>query len=560
MKPASRRALASGQGVEYVRQLARARAGSPKVAKKVRSDGTDLQPPGGFSYGTSIIGGPLYSDPFGAKRAPTPWQLIENFGGISYAMVSRIADAVAKVPLRLYGDNSRKILGRLRSACDPIVVSRSTATQHARRGFISGGAVDEVFEVRNHPFLDTLDKPDPWGYFSRKKLLWLMAAYQTVVGAGFLVPEGKLWGDWKNPLRKGPPEHLWVIYPQFAIPFRESQSPTIKAWQYFRDYIPFEAAIWFRHSISLRDAYGSTYSPLYAAEMYRSQEAEFISIYNQIYALGPRPNVVASAKDPNMPPGEAERKRLEQDFVRRHAAGNAGGIWVNTGAWEFTPISYSPADMGGKELAEYDRNNMACILGLPPTYFTTDTNLANLEAADAYFARFAVEPMCASIAETLTSIVQAWDKRLYFAFDPVLAEDELKQAQIEDIRLRNGSATINLINQEKKYPNFDWGDEPLIDKGMQPLSVTLQQAQQGLAQQQAAMEQSQAKLDLEAEQARWEMTPEPGEEGEDVTGGEAGDSEDETDTLRAIAPPANPWAADATFLEISRTLMIGHVA
>ena len=59
-------------------------------AKKV------ADPPGGFSFGTSWLGGPQHTDPFGARRAPSPWQLIEKYVGLIYACVARARDAVAR--------------------------------------------------------------------------------------------------------------------------------------------------------------------------------------------------------------------------------------------------------------------------------------------------------------------------------------------------------------------------------------------------------------------------------------------------------------------------------
>lgn len=457
-------------------------------------------PPGGFNFGTPYYGGPNFTDAFTAKRAPSPWGLVENWKGISYAMVSRLMDAVADNPLRMYVDASRKIPGARsgapRDLCDPIKVATRSAESHSRANKISPAAVNQIYEIRNHPFLDVLDNPDPYNSFSRKKLIALLVAYQMVIGQAILVPEGNGW-DWKDrdqKARKGPPRYLWMVYSQYTTMYRSGGTQIPQAFQYFQAYLPLQACIWFRHRYSLKDPYAASYSPLYAGDQYRSQEEEFVSIYNQIYELGPRPSLLATAKDPENPPGDIERRRFEQDMQRRQAAGNAGNLLVNNGAWDITPLSYSPTDMGGKDLCEYDRNNLACVMGLPPTYFTTDTNIANLQAADAHFARFGVEPMCSSIADTLTQIAKMFDPRLYFQFDPVLADDEMVSAQIDDVRLRNGSTVINIINEEKGIPKVPWGDEPLIDKNMAPLSLIVKQVEQSLQQTQATID-SQKKRD-----------------------------------------------------------------
>lgn len=468
----------------------------------------DPQPPGGFSYGTQIYGGPLFSDAFQSRRAPSPWQLVEKFKTLVYAMAQRNIAAVSRVPIRLYADGSR-VMGKPRRNCDPIKVSRSIGRKMAEAGLVSSAAVDQVYEIRNHDILETLDDPDRMGYFDREKIIGLMVAYMDVVGQAFLVPEGNGW-DWRNPnrtVKKGPPEYLWVLYPQFIVPFRDAGDSLIRYWQYFRDQIAFEDALWFRHSISLRDAYGSAYSPTYASDIYSDQEDRFCAIWDQLLGLGPRPNVVASAKDPDRPPGEPERRRLEQDFGRQQTGGNAGGLWINTGAWEFTPISYSPADLAAKEINEYNLYRMASIFGQPPTYYTVDSNLANLQAADQQHARMGVEPRCRTISSKFTHLVRSWDKRLFMRFDPVLPEDDEVKARIVDMNIRNGRVTINQANEEEKYPSVEWGDEPWMPNNLVQPSMAREQHEQGLAQQKAAMDSQKRQDDFELREP---------EEGEDI--------------------------------------------
>jgi hypothetical protein len=361
---------------------------------------------------------------------------------------------------------------------------------------VSESAVDQIYEIRTHPMLDVLDRPDPWGYYTRQKLIGLLVSYCDVVGQCGLVPEGNGW-DWRKPGKiKGPPEYLWVLYGQYMIPIRYAASPLIDCFQYFSERIPFSEVVWFRHSISLRDPYGSAFSPTYAGETYRRQEQEQVSILSQVLGLGPRPNLIASAKDPMMKPGDNERRRFEQDLVRKLSAGNAGGILVNDGAWDFTPVSYSPADMAGIEMSQHDRDVLASIFDMPPTYFTTDSNLANLQAADEQHARQGVEPRCRTIEGTLNNLVRQWDPRLFFRFDEALPEDEESRMKVVEMRLKNGLTTPNQENEEGKWPAFPEGDEHWIDGTRKTMGMILEQHTQAMQTQQTMMESTQTKDDL----------------------------------------------------------------
>ena len=58
--------------------------------------------PPGYGMGTAWGGGTLYADAFGAKRGPTPAQLIEGFKSIAFAAEEVTIGALTALPLRLY--------------------------------------------------------------------------------------------------------------------------------------------------------------------------------------------------------------------------------------------------------------------------------------------------------------------------------------------------------------------------------------------------------------------------------------------------------------------------
>ncbi len=445
-------------------------------------------PPGRFSFGTQLYGGPAYTDAFKSRKAPTLYELVENYHALIYAMVARNRNAVARVPMRLLADGSR-VQGKPGRACDAIRVSRHVGRRLARDGAISTAAVDQVYEVRNHPLLDVLDEPDPYGTFTREKLIGLMVSYMDVLGSAFLVPEGNGW-DWEkdNARSMGPPENIWVVYPQYVIPVRLAASPIVSWFQYFGSRLPYQSVMWFRHNHSLRDAYGAAFSPTYAGEPYRKQEQELVAILSQVLGIGPRPNLIATAKDAMIGVGRDEKTAFEQDLVRKHAAGYAGGILVNTGAWDFTPVEYPQADIAARDVAQHDRDNLASIFDQPPTYYTVDSNLANLEAADVQFNRNAVEPRCKTVAAQFTRLARMCDPRLFFAHDPVMPEDDEVREKVLTMQLASGRVTINQANEEEKYPAVAWGDEPWLSSTLQQPSMAVEKHEQALEQGEQAME------------------------------------------------------------------------
>jgi HK97 family phage portal protein len=468
-----------------------------------------VNPPGGFSGGSTLLGGPAFTDSFRSHRGPLPYELLELYRSVVYSCVALNEHSVIRVPLRLYADGS-KSGGKPRSACDPVPIGRSMRhrlahdpwLEHCR---VAPTVVDQVYEVRTHEILHLLDNPDGAGYFDRAKLLSLIVRYCDTVGIAYFVPQ-----------RSGRglvPNILWPLYSQYVQPIRLAGSPLIDFFQYFGDRLPFADVLRFRLNDSLRDPYASGYSPLYAAIEYARLESSFVSIQEQLLGSGPRPSIVFSPKDPMMPPGDPERMRFQQDLDRTRAGANAGKSLVTNGAWDITPISYAPTDLAGKDLSEYNIRMICSCFGIPPTIFTTETNLANIEAANQLHARNAVEPRCHMIASVLTRFARRFDPRLFFAFDSAIPEDEEKKARIWDIKLKNYSATINEATEEDKSPPKDYGKEPWMSGDPKQPTMIQEAHQMGMTSQAHAV----ANADKASE---FQYSDEPG-------GGEDGASEED---------------------------------
>jgi Phage portal protein len=449
---------------------------------------TGPQPPGRFSFGTQLQGGPKYSDGFNAKLSPNLNQLVENYGSLIYALAARNRTKTSSVPMRLIADGSR-VMGKPARGCDPIKLSRSVGIRLAEQNMISSAAIDQVYEIRNHGLLDTLDNPDPYGTFTREKLIGLMVTMMDVVGSAYLVPEGNGW-DWndQSDRRKGPPDYLWVMYPHWVIPTRTSHSPIVDLFVYFSDRIPMESVVWFRNDYSLRDCYGSSYSPTNASESYRDQEQRMVAILSQVMGIGPRPSMIATAKDPMYAPGQKEAESFEIDLKRKQADGYSGSVLVNRGGWDFEIPDYPKADVGAKEIGEHDRNNMAAIFGQPATYYGTESNLANLQAADKQCWDNAIQPRCKTIAGQFTRLAKMCDQRLMFQHDHGLPEDEVAKQTVVDMQLKSGQATINEVNQDGKWGKKLYGDAPWLPGTLKQPDMIMEAHDQSLEQGQAVID------------------------------------------------------------------------
>lgn len=444
-------------------------------------------PPAYFGSQSTYLAGPLYLDAFASKRSPSPFELVEQYKSLIYACAQINWMGVTRVPFRLYSDSSKG--NRPREISGPRSINRGMFGYLRHNGYIqrSNATKEDVQEITNHPTIDCLDHPDPEGYFSREDILALISAYNDVVGVAYLKmdPPGRT-----NP--PSPPSWLWPIQSQYVYDIKIPGTPLIDYYRYFADNYRPDEILRFRVQLSLRDPYGRGYSPTYAALQYANLEDKYVAIQDQLLGMGPRPNLLVSAKDATMPLGDAEKERYKQDLLRQHARGSAGGVLVTNGAVDVTPLTYSPTDLSGLTLSQYDLERTCNCFGIPITYFTKDTNLANLQAAESQHSRMAIEPRHKAIAGTLTRWVRRYDERLFFAFDPCVEEDKEMHARVAQIHLSTGLTTINEELEDMPFESKEWGDEPWLPGTLVQPSMAQEKHEAGMKQ---AEEQHQAGLE-----------------------------------------------------------------
>lgn len=412
-------------------------------------------PPGGTSLGTSWFGGPYTTDSWGAHRAPSPVELVEHFKSLAFCCAVRNADGVAAVPLRLYLDATT---GREPNDLnDPRGISTRQFRAMKEGGRIPEGAasVNNIRELRNHRLLDTLENPDPNGDFDLTSLLKQICLYGDIIGPSYFYPEYDGFGvmQW-----------LWPLYSQYVLPIRNPGTPVVAKYQYFGATLDRSEIVKFGYGTSIKDPYGTYYPPLYAAIEYCRLEDRFVSVQEQLLSMGPRPNLLVTPADPNMPPGQDEKLRFEQDLNRKHARGSQGGVLVSNGMWNVQPLTYSPTDLSGLTITHFNWQAACGAFGVPYEFFTTDTNLANQQVAKEKHAEHGIRPRCKAIAGRLTKIARQYDARLFFAFDDPIRPNEEAQARIIDMYVKNGVMTINQANEETGRPPVAWGEQPWLNK------------------------------------------------------------------------------------------------
>jgi Phage portal protein len=476
------------------------------IAKRLDKVGSNrIAGPAGYGMGVAWAGGPLYADAFGAKRGPSPYQLIEAYKQINFACTEFNALGVSCLNLHLMAASGPG-MEKPRSMSEPMPIAyrekkRIMSLPYVRRAFNVGG-VEDVQEITQSVFLDALERPaiDPMtglSYFDRQTLIATLCRYIDTVGLAYLKPEDEFGDSLQSLASAGiPPSHWWPLQSQYVWPIRETNCALIKEFRYFTDYYPPGDLVYIRLRPSLRDPYGSGYAAAQAAWQYAGLEDKGISMWDQLLGTGARPNLLVSAKDPDKAAGEDERRRMAAELNTFHAGGRGGRAIVTNGAYDFTPLMYQGFDTGEMEVNNYNMERMYNCYGVPVAYASRESNLANLQAADKFHAKYGINPRAWCIASALTDLVKRYDSRLFWVFDNPIAEDELQEATIVDMQVKSGLISRNQATQDSPWPPDEMGDLRFMPNTMATPDMLVQAHEQQMATQQQANEAAKSSQEM----------------------------------------------------------------
>jgi hypothetical protein len=424
-------------------------------------------PPGG-GYGSSYGYGPSFSDAFKLRRGPSPAELVEAYKSLVYACVNLNANGVARVPLRLFAVTKS---GQPKPKCLTEGVGRAAKARLKSLPYLAKtmAGAEEVEEVTEHPLLDLIHRVNDDLDYTQLLVYTVMGL--DIVGSAYWWPDGS----------RGVPKEVWALPPHLVQPEFTAGGLVPDGYRFGAHRFAKGDLIRFRR-LSARNPYGAGYGPEQASIEYSRLEDAFVSVQDEMLSNGPMPKVVVSHKDPKGAFGQAERKRLEDDMNRRGRGGRAGGAFVVDGAVSIAPMGYSPTDLGGLEISNYDLERIANCFDVPVSMLKTeDVNRANAEAGLEQHARNAIEPRCKLIASALTrwthSLGAGLGKaagrasgydRLLWAFDSAVPQEKQAEADLHTKYVAMGLPP-NVALTEAGYDAVEGGDVPLIASGLQRL-------------------------------------------------------------------------------------------
>jgi HK97 family phage portal protein len=398
---------------------------------------------------------PGFIDAYRRQRPPTPSELLTELKNTAWTCATINASVCASFPPKLY---VRTRPGQARPRCLTRSLSRITEQRlrSAPHLELYTRGIDQIEEVTDHPLLDLLQQANP--VHNAFDLWELTTLYQEVHGAAY-------WYLENGPLG---PRQVWPLPAQNVTAYREPNSANLVDYYLYRSgsreqrFRP-DDMIAFRYP-DPRDPYSAGLSPLRACYEQVCLTSDFAAFKKAKFDNHAIPDAIVS---PEEVIGEEERDRLETQWNNRFRRGGTGRVVVAESALKVQLLAHSLGDLAALADVKATKEDIANCFHVPLSFLTSETNLANLQAAEHQHMSKAITPRLCRRDEKLNErLIPLFDpsRRLFLASeDPVPVNRELSTKERE-LNLKYGVVTINEIRSEQGLPPVAWGDAPWLPR------------------------------------------------------------------------------------------------
>ena len=402
-----------------------------------------------------------FMDAWNTLRRPDAAALVREYESVAYAFATINASVFASTPYRLIvktepGQKAPRVPTRRlsRKALDYL-----RTLDHLRPWL---GKAIVVEEVESHALLDLLNyrllvqsqlylevvghaphviQAAKGGLLARVPTrLLALPAHEVQPTPGDSLEEPVAGFKWRNE-EFAVDDILWLRFPSLRDPLCGYSSPTIASWE----------------ELSLRERQSSRMNATLDND----------SIPAAVASPRGEPGGFAAHMDPD------QATALEASIIRKFRRGGAGKIAVLSHPLDITPLNVTPRD---QEMAKHhDIAKATCSnnYGVPLAMLSSQTNLANLQAARQQHAEQAIEPRCKLFDETFNEQVTArFDGRLALVHDSPVPEDLDQRIKNRESMLKSGRTLNQILEAEGEAPiDGPEGDLRYVPTSLQEVTI-----------------------------------------------------------------------------------------
>jgi HK97 family phage portal protein len=298
-------------------------------------------------------------------------------------------------------------------------------------------AHERIEEVTEHPLLDLLRQVNP--VHNQFDLFELTTLYQEAIGVAYWLLE-------LGPL--GIPAAIWPLPAHRVTPTAEGY--VLRGPEGDR-LLPAEEVIAFRYP-DPRDPYHGGLSPLRACFEQVRLVNEWTSFKRERLDNHALPDAIVS---PEGMLADDERARLETQWNHKLRRGGPGRVVVADTALRVQLLQHSMGDLAALADLRTTREQICNAFHVPLAYLSSDTNLANLQAAEQQHLARAIVPRLRRRDEKLNEqLIPLYDPtgRLFLAADDPTPNNRELTLREREIALKYGVLTVDEVRSAMGLP------------------------------------------------------------------------------------------------------------
>lgn len=203
------------------------------------------------------------------------------------------------------------------------------------------------------------------------------------------------------------------------------------------------------------------------------QYANDIREYAAEQLRGINGGVVLNIPNANLSPEKCQGyiNRFREAYIK-----SGGHIVVLEGGITATTLTNSPVDAKSLDVERVTKNRVATVYNIPPHMLGdySDSSYSTNEQSTQEFLTLTIMPIVAQWEQQLNLKLLTWRERqagYYFAFDldELLRADQSTQAEVNQKGIRSGFKLINEVRAKEGKAPVEGGDVPMISKDLAPL-------------------------------------------------------------------------------------------
>jgi len=319
----------------------------------------------------------------------------------------------------------------------------------------------EIIEVTEHPFLELLDRANP--FMSGSDILEMTTLFQELTGNAY-------WYIVKDEVFNLP-QQIWVLPSQFmrVIPSKEK---IVAGYVYsqFAEEVPFDAdeIVHFKYPNPNDFFYGV--SPLMAVSDAYNTNENILRFTNALFTNMARPEgVLQTDQVLSEPDFEVLKKEWRAAYGGPDRARKTAVLQKGL---KYSPITMTPQELDYVQGRGVVKEEICNAFGQSVALYSEKTNRANSEQAHLVFLRDTIQPRLRRIEETINGVLMPiYDQKIFVAFDNPVPEDRALRIKERESNLKSAYSSINEERQIEGRDAVAWGDVPIVQQNMIPLGA-----------------------------------------------------------------------------------------